>query len=111
HDVVDRVRRLYNTRRVGHTGTLDPQATGLLVLLLGEATKISEYLMGVDKSYEGTMQFGFTSDTYDREGDVVPTPGARIPQSVEELQDLASDLTGEIRQVPPPYSAKKVGGR
>jgi tRNA pseudouridine55 synthase len=111
HDVVNRVRRIFDTRRVGHTGTLDPQATGLLVVLLGEATKISEYLMGLDKSYEGTMKLGVVSDTYDMEGNVQPGPGGDIPATAEELQDFALELTGEIDQVPPVYSAKKVGGR
>ncbi|MCC6546678.1 tRNA pseudouridine(55) synthase TruB [Candidatus Sumerlaeota bacterium] len=111
HDVVDRVRRAFNTRRVGHAGTLDPAATGLLLILLGEATKISEYLMGCDKSYEGTMQLGVVSDTYDGEGTIVPGPGKPLPRSMDELQELASDLTGDIDQVPPAYSAKKVAGR
>ncbi len=111
HDVVDRVRRIFQTRRVGHTGTLDPQATGLLVVLLGEATKISEYLMGHDKSYEGTIEFGKTSDTYDAEGEITITEGAKIPTDIEDVQEAATDLTGEIEQTPPPYSAKKVGGK
>lgn len=111
HDVVDRVRRIFATRRVGHTGTLDPQATGLLVLLLGEATKISEYLVGCDKSYEGTMRLGVVSDTYDVEGKVVDGPGAAIPTSIPVIQDIADGLTGETDQVPPPYSAKKVAGK
>lgn len=111
HDVVDRVRRIFKTRRVGHTGTLDPQATGLLVLMLGEATKISEYLMGVDKSYEGTIKFGVVTNTYDREGKEEPGPGGPIPTDLEELQDLAGEFAGEIMQTPPPYSAKKVAGK
>ncbi|MCC7392929.1 tRNA pseudouridine(55) synthase TruB [Candidatus Sumerlaeota bacterium] len=111
HDVVDRVRRAFGTRRVGHAGTLDPAATGLLVMLLGEATKISEYLIGCDKSYEGTMQLGVVSDTYDAEGEIKPGPGGPKPRTMEDLQEFASDLTGEIDQVPPAYSAKKVAGR
>ncbi|CAN5253556.1 hypothetical protein BH09SUM1_BH09SUM1_18420 [soil metagenome] len=111
HDVVDRIRAVFDTRRVGHAGTLDPQATGLLVMLLGEATKISEYLVGVDKSYEGTIRFGVVSDTYDKEGQIVPGPGGKLPTDLEDLQDLAADLTGDIDQVPPPYSAKKVAGK
>lgn len=111
HDVVDRVRKIFSTRRVGHTGTLDPQATGLLVLLLGEATKISEYLMGLDKTYEGTMKLGIVSDSYDMDGEISDGPGGPLPTSIEELQDLALELTGDIDQVPPAYSAKKVGGK
>lgn len=111
HDVVDRVRRIYGTRRVGHCGTLDPQATGLLVLLLGEATRISEHLMGLDKSYEGTLRLGFTSETYDAESELVPHEGDWTPPAKDQLQEAANRLTGEIDQVPPVYSAKKVGGR
>ncbi len=111
HDVVDRVRRIYATRRVGHCGTLDPQATGLLVLLLGEATRISEHLMGMDKSYEGTMRLGFTSDTYDAEGEVIPAPEGWDCPTLEALQEAATSFTGEIEQLPPPYSAKKVAGK
>jgi len=111
HDVVDRVRRIFGTRAVGHTGTLDPQATGLLVLLLGEATKISEYLMGVDKSYEGTVKFGIVSDSYDMDGDVLPGPGGAIPTDLAALQEMANAFVGEISQMPPPFSARKVGGK
>lgn len=111
HDVVDRVRKIFGTRRVGHAGTLDPGATGLLVLLLGEATKISEYLMSCDKSYEGTLRFGYVSDTYDKDGEVVPGPGGPIPTSIEEIQEFASEFIGTIDQVPPAYSAKKIAGK
>lgn len=111
HDVVDRVREIFSTRRVGHTGTLDPQASGLLLLVLGEATKISEYLVGSDKSYEGTIRFGATSDTYDSEGEVTENPGAVLPTDLEEVQDAASNFTGKIRQKPPIYSARKLGGK
>ncbi|MEO8376731.1 MAG: tRNA pseudouridine(55) synthase TruB, partial [Candidatus Sumerlaeota bacterium] len=111
HDVVDRVRKVFGTRRVGHAGTLDPGATGLLVMLLGEATKISEYLIGCDKSYEGTMQLGVVSDTYDAEGEIKPGAGKTLPRKMDDLQEFASDLTGDIDQVPPAYSAKKVAGK
>lgn len=111
HDVVDRIRRIFATRRVGHTGTLDPQATGLLVLLLGEATKISEFLIGHDKSYEGSIRFGVVSDTYDAEGKIVPGPGGPIPTDLDALQEAISELTGEIDQTPPVFSAKKVAGK
>ena len=111
HDVVDRIRRICKTRRVGHTGTLDPQATGLLVILLGEATRISEYLVGVEKSYEGTVRFGVVSNTYDADGEIVPGPSQNLPTSVEQIQAVANALVGTIMQVPPPYSAKKVAGK
>lgn len=109
-DVVDVVRKLSHTRRVGHTGTLDPMATGLLVLLLGEGTKLSEYLMGFDKTYEGTMRLGVESDTYDATGTLVEHPAAPLP-GVDRLRELARPLTGDIMQTPPPYSAVKVAGR
>ncbi len=111
HDVVDRVRRIYATRRVGHCGTLDPQATGLLALLLGEATRISENLVGLDKSYEGTMRLGCTSDTYDAQGEIVPTEQPWDPPTLQQIQEAATEFTGEIEQLPPPYSAKKVAGK
>jgi tRNA pseudouridine55 synthase len=111
HDVVNRVRRIFHTRRVGHTGTLDPSATGLLALLVGEATKISEYIMGLDKTYEGTMKFGVVSDSYDTDSELRPGPGGEIPTDQEALQEMARTFTGEIDQVPPIYSAKKVDGK
>jgi len=109
-DVVDVVRRAAGTRRVGHTGTLDPLATGLLILLLGEATKLSEYLMAFDKEYVGTMRLGVESDTYDVEGTLVPHPDRPVP-GAECLRELAKPLTGDIMQTPPPYSAVKIAGR
>ncbi|MBX3728749.1 MAG: tRNA pseudouridine(55) synthase TruB [Candidatus Sumerlaeia bacterium] len=109
-DVVNVVRRAAGTRRVGHTGTLDPLATGLLLVLIGEATKLSEYMVGFDKVYEGTMRLGVQSDTHDRQGDVQPGPGAPIPD-LPTLRRLTAPLTGEIDQVPPAFSAVKVRGR
>lgn len=110
HDVVDAVRRIYKMRRVGHAGTLDPIAQGLLVLMLGEATKLAEYLQGADKHYEGAAKLGVESDTYDCTGNVVPGPGGPIP-ALEDLQEIADELTGTIDQIPPRFSAKKVAGR
>ncbi len=111
HDVVDQVRKTFQTKRVGHTGTLDPQATGLLILLIGEATKISEYLIGADKSYEGKMRLGVQSDTYDAAGKITEGPGKEIPADIAEIREAAAKLTGKIDQVPPPYSAKKHAGK
>ncbi len=108
-DAVNVVRRAAGTRRVGHTGTLDPMATGLLVVMVGEATKLSEYLVHFDKTYEGTLRLGVSSNTYDATGELVPGPDAR--PTLEELRALAAPLTGDIEQVPPPYSAVKVAGR
>lgn len=109
HDVVDRVRRAAGIRRVGHTGTLDPAATGLLVICLGVGTRLSEFLIGLDKVYEGTMLLGLITDSYDLEGRVVekrPVP----PLTQADVQAAFDRLTGDIMQVPPMVSAVKVGG-
>lgn len=110
HDVVDRVRKASGIRRVGHTGTLDPNATGLLVLCLGKATRLSEHLTGLDKTYEGTMRFGQVTDSYDSDGEVVeehPVPDLTIAQ----IQEICNRFVGEIDQLPPMVSAVKVGGQ
>lgn len=109
HDVVDRIRRAAGTRRVGHTGTLDPAATGLLVLCIGAATRLSEHLTGLDKVYEGTMRLGLTTDSYDLDGKVVaerPAPELEIA----EIQAACNRFIGDILQIPPMVSAVKVGG-
>lgn len=109
HDVVNRVRRILAQRDVGHLGTLDPMATGVLPLVTGSLTRLAQFYTGAEKSYEGTIRFGFATDTYDREGD--PTGEAReVAVSREELQALAKRFQGNIQQVPPPFSAKKVKG-
>lgn len=109
-DVVNVVRRAAGTRRVGHTGTLDPLATGLLIVMLGEATKLSEYLVGHGKTYEGRMKLGVRSDTYDIEGTVETVAGAALPP-LDRLRAIAAEFVGDIEQVPPPYSAVKVQGK
>lgn len=109
HDVVDRIRKASGLKRVGHTGTLDPGATGLLILCLGKATRLSEHLTGLDKTYEGIMRLGIVTDSYDLDGKVLeehPVPDV----SVESLQQICGKFTGEIEQVPPMVSAVKVGG-
>lgn len=109
HDVVDRIRRIAGTRRVGHTGTLDPGATGLLIICIGAATRLSEHLTGLDKTYEGIMRLGVTSDSYDLDG--VVSEASEVPAlSVEEIQQACAQFTGDIEQVPPMVSAVKVGG-
>ncbi|MFM1920344.1 MAG: hypothetical protein RLZZ303_1978 [Candidatus Hydrogenedentota bacterium] len=109
HDVVDRVRKAAGTRRVGHTGTLDPNATGLLVLCLGKATRLSEHLTGLDKTYEGTMRLGITTDSYDSDGEVVQE--RPVPElTLEQIQAICDRFTGAIEQLPPMVSAVKVGG-
>lgn len=109
HDVVNAVRRLAKTRRVGHTGTLDPLATGVLVLLIGPATRLSRFIMGGDKRYRGVVRLGETTTTYDAEGDVT----ARAPVDVDRaaIEAMLPDFLGDIEQVPPMYAAIKVKGR
>ena len=109
HDVVDRVRKATGIRRVGHTGTLDPNATGLLVICLGKATRLSEHLTGLDKEYEGTMRFGMVTESYDSDGLVTeehPVPELTIPG----IQEICDRFVGQIDQLPPMVSAVKVGG-
>ncbi len=109
HDVVDCIRRASGQRRVGHTGTLDPGATGLLILCLGQATRLSEHLTGLDKVYEGTMRLGVVTSSYDMDGEIQeekPVP----PLTAAQIQAECDHYSGEIEQVPPMVSAVKVGG-
>jgi tRNA pseudouridine55 synthase len=110
HDVVARVRRIIGQKRVGHAGTLDPMATGVLPVVVGKATRLVEYLAEADKAYRATLVLGATSDTYDREGNVVPKPGAILPGR-EDVERALAGFRGEIEQVPPMHSALKVGGK
>lgn len=110
HDVVDRIRRAAGTRRVGHTGTLDPGATGLLVLCLGAATRLSEHLTGLDKVYEGAMRLGIVTDSYDLDGKVVAESPVPANLTMADIQHACDRFAGEIMQVPPMVSAVKVGG-
>ncbi|MDT4896646.1 MAG: tRNA pseudouridine55 synthase [Acidobacteriota bacterium] len=118
HDVVARVRRILHERRVGHTGTLDPFATGVLVVLVGRATRLAQFLSGAAKEYEAVIRFGYATDTGDLTGarlaalDAQNEDGARIQTwSEREIEAALSSLRGEIEQVPPMYSAKKLQGR
>jgi tRNA pseudouridine55 synthase len=120
HDVVARVRRLLQERRVGHTGTLDPFATGVLVLLIGRATRLAQFLSGFDKEYEAVIRLGFATDTGDvtgkplvsSEADKADAPGKFNTSFGEsEIKAALASLLGEIDQVPPMYSAKKQQGR
>ncbi len=111
HDVVDVARRLLGTRRIGHTGTLDPAATGLLVLCVGRAGRLQSFLTGWDKTYEGTIVFGVATDTYDTEGTPAGTPHPDAAPSPARLEEACRSFRGEILQVPPPFSAKKIAGR
>ncbi len=113
HDVVGRVRRLFSTRRVGHTGTLDPMATGVLVVLIGRAAKASEYVAHDEKSYDAILRLGMTSDTEDTTGVIDPT-SVRAPHALPSLQEvvaIAEKFKGTVAQIPPMYSALKVGGQ
>lgn len=110
HDVVQIIRRGTGIRRAGHTGTLDPRASGVLVILVGPAVRLSEYVSASDKRYQATIRLGSSTDTYDAEGTVTAT------QPVEDISedkffDILQTFVGEIEQVPPPYSAVKVKGR
>lgn len=109
HDVVNRVRRLSGTRKVGHLGTLDPMATGVLPLLIGGATRLAQYFSGGEKKYAARVRFGWATDTYDREGTPVSEPVA--PDfSRADLENALSAFRGVILQTPPPFSAKKIAG-
>src|SRR3989441_780761 len=109
HDVVDAIRRHFNIRKVGHCGTLDPNATGLLIIVLGRGTKLSEKLMSDDKVYEGTMKFGETTSSYDADGALtasLPVP----PLSLDQLNEAAAEFLGDQMQTPPMVSAVKKDG-
>jgi len=109
HDVVNRLRRLTGTRKVGHLGTLDPMATGVLPLVLGRATRLAQFFSSGEKTYEAAIQFGWATDTYDREG--APTSEPATPRFTrDELEAALSCFRGTIQQTPPPFSAKKVAG-
>ncbi len=109
HDVVARVRRLLQERSVGHLGTLDPMAPGVLPLVLGRLTRLAQFYSGSEKSYEGEIRLGVATDTYDSQGE--PTSAPRSAQvTLEQLRELAHHFQGVIQQVPPPFSAKKVAG-
>ena len=109
HDVVGAVRRLYCTKRVGHTGTLDPMASGVLVVLVGRAAKAAEYISSASKKYRAVMRLGITTDTEDTTGETI-TFTENIPDA-ERVKKIASQFVGEIMQIPPMYSALKVGGK
>jgi tRNA pseudouridine55 synthase len=110
HDVVQIIRRGTGIRRAGHTGTLDPRASGVMVVLIGPAVRLSEYVSASDKRYQATLRLGASTNTYDAEGQV--TSYANISSISEEyFEDLLKNFVGEIEQVPPPYSAVKVKGR
>ncbi len=109
HEVVQIIRRGTNIRRAGHTGTLDPRASGVLVILIGPAVRLSEYVSASDKRYQAVVQLGTSTDTYDSDGQILSTRLVNI--SEDEFEEALQSFVGEIEQVPPPYSAVKVKGR
>ena len=114
HDVVDALRRITGERSVGHLGTLDPMATGVLPLLMGKFTRLAQYFSAADKTYTGAIRFGFATDTYDADGepcasDAWPEAAARV--TLERVCTAAARFSGEIEQMPPPFSAKKIEGK
>src|ERR1051325_8261810 len=109
HDAVEKFRRRAHIKKVGHTGTLDPLATGLLVLCVGKATRLQAYLMGMEKTYEGVIQFGWATDSYDAAGERAGEPKQVSIEHIDLTPHVAKFL-GEIEQMPPQFSAKKVQG-
>jgi len=112
HDVVASARRILHERRIGHTGTLDPFATGVLVIVLGKATRLSQFLTEVDKEYEAIIRLGYSTDTGDRTGKPIPGPKPDLNNFTgQKIEAALQGLRGDIDQTPPMYSAKKIEGR
>ncbi len=108
HDVVNRIRRILHTKKVGHCGTLDPDATGVLVLCIGKATKALQFLMSEEKEYITTLSLGTATDTYDASGTVIES---REYDGVENVVEVLQSFVGNQKQIPPIYSAIKVKGK
>ncbi|OFI07732.1 tRNA pseudouridine synthase B [Clostridium acetireducens DSM 10703] len=108
-DVVRKVRNISNTKKVGHTGTLDPEASGVLPICIGKATKIVDYIMNEDKIYKAKLKLGIVTDTYDKEGNIIENNEVNV--SEEEINFVINDFIGNIKQIPPMYSAIKVKGK
>jgi len=111
HDVVGRVRHILHERRVGHTGTLDPFATGVLLLLLGRATRVAQFLSADDKEYDAIIRLGYATETGDITGAPLGEPKATTGWTEDQIENAMASLRGDIEQTPPMYSAKKIGGR
>ena len=109
HDVVNRVRRILGERSVGHLGTLDPSATGVLPMVVGSFTRLAQFYAHSEKTYEGVIRFGFSTDTYDADGEATSTARSVILNATE-VEALAAEFRGTLEQTPPPFSAKKIGG-
>ncbi len=109
HDVVARCRKLLGERSIGHLGTLDPMATGVLPLVIGRMTRLSQFYSGSQKRYQGVIRLGISTDTYDADGEVVQAE-SNVEVTLEEVRSLTNQLVGRSQQVPPPFSAKKIKG-
>ena len=109
HDVVARARRILGERCIGHLGTLDPMATGVLPLVIGKMTRLCQFYEDSEKAYEGTIRFGFATDTYDADGDPIGL-AQEAKVTLEDIVWVAANFVGRIDQTPPPFSAKKVKG-
>ncbi|MFZ0796800.1 MAG: tRNA pseudouridine(55) synthase TruB, partial [Terriglobales bacterium] len=109
HDVVNRVRRILGQRAVGHLGTLDPSATGVLPIVLGNLTRLAQFYVHSEKTYEGVIRFGFATDTYDADGEPT-TPQQEVHINCHEVRAVAAQFQGAFEQMPPPFSAKKIAG-
>jgi tRNA pseudouridine55 synthase len=109
HDVVGRLRRITGEKSIGHLGTLDPMATGVLPLLMGKYTRLAQYFSSAEKSYSGAIRFGFSTDTYDAEGQA-DGPDLSPLLTLDQVRAAASRFHGEMEQMPPAFSAKKIGG-
>ena len=110
HDIVDRLRRKLKMKKIGHAGTLDPLATGLMIMLIGKATKVSQFLISLDKAYEGTFKLGVETDSQDSDGEVVETKDLPENLSEEIIGDAMKEFLGDQYQTPPMFSAKKING-
>ena len=110
HNIVDRLRKKLNMKKIGHAGTLDPLATGLMILLIGKATKVSQFLINLDKAYEGIFKLGEETDSQDSDGQVVNKKGLPENLSAEMIEDVMKAFLGDQYQTPPMFSAKKING-
>ena len=110
HDIVDRLRRKLKMKKIGHAGTLDPLATGLMIMLIGKATKVSQFLISLDKSYEGEFILGLETDSQDADGDVVEEKPVPADLTAEQLKKEMEGFLGDQYQTPPMFSAKKIDG-
>src|SRR5215471_18518060 len=109
HDVVAKMRRILGEKSIGHLGTLDPMATGVLPLVVGRFTRLAQFYNDADKRYEGVIRFGLTTDTYDADGEATG-PEQPVDLSEAQVRDAAARFVGHLEQVPPPFSAKKIAG-